>query len=107
MIQRPISNVAGSGTDPSLWSVRKAVYGDQIFYDTKTLNDAFHKGDLKPLPHPKADNITWASRDEVGPPRPLDDRAGPRNVAFDGARLQAEYVVSHFQVLSRYHFLSV
>ena len=50
--------------------------------------EVWKNGTLKP--EPTADLSDWASRSIKGQRRDLDDRAGPRSVAFDGPRYRVD-----------------
>ncbi|KAJ7683677.1 amine oxidase catalytic domain-containing protein [Mycena rosella] len=79
--------------DPTEWHLIRMVYNRQMFVTVDEFLEAFQNGTLKRSTHPdfpSADEDTWASRERKGAPRDLDDRAGPRQVSFNGPRYRVD-----------------
>lgn len=77
-----------TGTDDSLWGVRKVWYNGQLFDTLEAFERAWRDGSLKQSDKVRVDDGTWMTRARHGPERDLDDRAGPQSVSFDGARFR-------------------
>lgn len=72
-----------TGTDPSLYKILKIVHNGKAYDSIPEVFAAWHRGEMVRT----VDDISdWASRAIQGKQRDLDDRAGPRQVMFDGAR---------------------
>ncbi|KAJ7472719.1 amine oxidase catalytic domain-containing protein [Mycena latifolia] len=79
--------------DPTEWSLLRMVYNRQMFASIDEFMDAYTSGALKrssPPDVPADDEETWASRARRGAPRDLDERAGPRQVSFNGPRYRVD-----------------
>lgn len=72
-----------TGTDPSTYKILKIVHNRTAYSSIPEVFAAWHRGELR---RTIDDKSTWASRAIQGKQRDLDDRAGPRQVMFDGAR---------------------
>jgi len=86
-----------SGSDPSLWKLSKLVYDGQVFSNTTEFMDAFHNGELKPVPtiSPEESDLSWSTRVRKGPKRDLDDLPGPRAVSFGGVRFRVDQATQY------------
>ncbi|KAG8892264.1 hypothetical protein FRB99_002842, partial [Tulasnella sp. 403] len=82
--------VDASGTDASLWSVRKIVYNNQVFTSVDDFYNAWKSGTLKKGVKPDLKDSKWADRNHQGSERPLDDRATPRVTSFEGSRVKVD-----------------
>lgn len=79
-----------SGTDPSTYRALRYVHDGKMYRTIDNLRSAWQRGELK-RSHPDQDD-SWATRrrHERATNFDLDDRAGPRRVAFDGARFKVD-----------------
>ncbi|KAG0703836.1 copper amine oxidase [Suillus ampliporus] len=82
-----------SGTDPSKWDQRKIVYNHQVFDTAESFMDAFHNGTLKRVPPvtEQEEDLSWSTRERIGPLRDLDNLPGPRSVSFAGLRFRIDH----------------
>ncbi|KAJ6544977.1 amine oxidase catalytic domain-containing protein [Mycena vulgaris] len=79
--------------DPSEWYLIRMVYNRQMFTTTEEFMEAYLNGTLKRSNHPdtpSADEETWSGRERKGAKRDLDERAGPRQVSFNGPRYRVD-----------------
>ncbi|KAJ7212859.1 copper amine oxidase [Mycena haematopus] len=79
--------------DPSEWYLVRMVYNRQVFDTTEDFLEAYSNGTLKrssPPDIPGSDEEAWAARGRRGNKRDLDERAGPRQVSFNGARYRVD-----------------
>ncbi|KAF7374336.1 Amine oxidase catalytic domain-containing protein [Mycena sanguinolenta] len=79
--------------DPSEWYLIRMVYNRQVFNTTEDFLEAYLNGTLKRsnLPDvPSSGEEAWAGRERRGHKRDLDERAGPRQVSFNGARYRVD-----------------
>ncbi|KAJ7253466.1 amine oxidase catalytic domain-containing protein [Mycena rebaudengoi] len=79
--------------DPSEWHVIRMVYNRQMFATVEEFLEAYRNGTLKrsaPPEAPSTEEETWAGRQRRGTPRDLDDRAGPRQISFNGPRYRVD-----------------
>ncbi|KAJ7814419.1 amine oxidase catalytic domain-containing protein [Mycena olivaceomarginata] len=75
--------------DPSEWYLIRMVYNRQVFATTEEFLEAYPNGTLKrssPPETPGAGEQSWSGRERRGRKRDLDERAGPRQVSFNGLR---------------------
>ncbi|KAJ7081806.1 amine oxidase catalytic domain-containing protein [Mycena belliarum] len=82
-----------SSMDPNEWHLIRMVYNRQMFSTVDDFLDAYTNGSLKRSTRPdvpSADEETWTGRQRQGPPRDLDERAGPRQVSFNGPRYRVD-----------------
>lgn len=66
-----------------MYKILKIVHNKKSYNNIDEVFEAWHRGDLV---RTVDDTTNWASRAIQGKQRDLDDRAGPRQVMFDGAR---------------------
>ncbi|KAJ6512644.1 amine oxidase catalytic domain-containing protein [Mycena sanguinolenta] len=81
--------------NPSEWYLIRMVYNRQVFNTTDDFLHAYLNGTLKrsnPPDIPTSDEEAWAGRQRRGLKRDLDERAGPRQVSFNGARYRVDKV---------------
>ncbi|KAJ7763953.1 amine oxidase catalytic domain-containing protein [Mycena maculata] len=74
---------------PSEWYLVRMVYNRQVFTTTQEFLEAYLNGTLKrssPPYSPVGEEESWAGRERKGRKRDLDERAGPRQVSFNGPR---------------------
>ncbi|KAJ7111935.1 amine oxidase catalytic domain-containing protein [Mycena epipterygia] len=79
--------------DPSEWYLIRMVYNRQVFTTTEEFMEAYLNGTLKRSSRPDdpaADEETWSGRERRGAKRDLDERAGPRQVSFNGPRYRVD-----------------
>ncbi|KAJ7644759.1 amine oxidase catalytic domain-containing protein [Roridomyces roridus] len=79
--------------DPKEWYLIRMVYNRQVFKNTDEFIEAYRNGTLKRSKAPDVpptSETTWADRARRGAPRDLDDRAGPRQVSFNGPRYRVD-----------------
>ncbi|KAF7289645.1 Amine oxidase catalytic domain-containing protein [Mycena chlorophos] len=77
--------------DPDEWYLISMVYNRQVFSSVSEFMDAYNNGTLKRSKHPDPPvDEPWAARDRRGTPRDLDERAGPRQVSFNGPRFRVD-----------------
>ncbi|KAJ7340875.1 amine oxidase catalytic domain-containing protein [Mycena albidolilacea] len=79
--------------DPSEWYLIRMVYNRQVFATTEEFLEAYSNGTLKrssPPETPGADEQSWPGRERRGRKRDLDERAGPRQVSFNGPRYRVD-----------------
>ncbi|KAJ7679225.1 amine oxidase catalytic domain-containing protein [Mycena polygramma] len=79
--------------DPSQWYLMRMVYNRQMFTTTKEFLEAYSNGTLKRSSRPdapKAEEESWSGRERKGLQRDLDERAGPRQVSFNGPRYRVD-----------------
>ncbi|KAJ6619998.1 amine oxidase catalytic domain-containing protein [Mycena sp. CBHHK59/15] len=79
--------------DPSEWYLIRMVYNRQMFTTTEEFMAAYLDGTLKRSSAPDApstEEISWASRERKGAKRDLDERAGPRQISFNGPRYRVD-----------------
>ncbi|KAJ6512626.1 amine oxidase catalytic domain-containing protein, partial [Mycena sanguinolenta] len=79
--------------DPSEWYLIRMVYNRQVFNTTEDFLQAYSDGTLKrssSTETPSSDEEAWAGRQRRGRKRDLDERAGPRQVSFNGARYRVD-----------------
>ncbi|KAJ7015772.1 amine oxidase catalytic domain-containing protein [Mycena alexandri] len=77
----------------SEWYLIRMVYNRQVFATTAEFLEAYSNGTLKrssPPDIPTADEEFWAGRARRGQKRDLDERAGPRQVSFNGPRYRVD-----------------
>ncbi|KAJ6512637.1 amine oxidase catalytic domain-containing protein [Mycena sanguinolenta] len=81
--------------NPSEWYLIRMVYNRQVFNTIEDFLQAYMNGTLKrssPPETPNSDEVAWAGRQRRGRKRDLDERAGPRQVSFNGARYRVDKV---------------
>ncbi|KAJ7196797.1 amine oxidase catalytic domain-containing protein [Mycena pura] len=79
--------------DPAAWYLVRMVYNRQVFATTEEFLAAYWNGTLQRSARPDvppASEETWAGRERKGLKRDLDDRAGPRQVSFNGPRFRVD-----------------
>ncbi|KAJ7759342.1 amine oxidase catalytic domain-containing protein [Mycena maculata] len=79
--------------DPAEWYLIRMVYNRQVFATTEDFMEAYSNGTLKRSRSPDApaaDEEAWAGRERRGAKRDLDERAGPRQVSFNGPRYKID-----------------
>ncbi|KAJ6507694.1 amine oxidase catalytic domain-containing protein [Mycena vitilis] len=79
--------------DPSQWHLMRMVYNRQMFTTTEEFLEAYSNGTLKRSSRPdapKAEEESWSGRERRGLKRDLDERAGPRQVSFNGPRYRVD-----------------
>ncbi|KAJ7767175.1 amine oxidase catalytic domain-containing protein [Mycena metata] len=77
----------------SEWYLIRMVYNRQMFATTAEFLEAYSNGTLKrssPPDTPTVDEESWATRARRGRKRDLDERAGPRQVSFNGPRYRVD-----------------
>ncbi|KAJ7168667.1 amine oxidase catalytic domain-containing protein [Mycena filopes] len=82
-----------SAPEPAGWFLVRMVYNRQVFGTTEEFLQAYTNGTLKRshMPDaPSAEEASWASRARRGTKRDLDERAGPRQVSFNGPRYRVD-----------------
>jgi len=85
-----------TSSDPSEWRLLKMVYNRQVFSSTEEFMEAFRSGTLKRSSLPESskdeplDYLSWVTRERRGTKRDLDERAGPRQVSFNGPRYRVD-----------------
>ncbi|KAF7325587.1 Amine oxidase catalytic domain-containing protein [Mycena kentingensis (nom. inval.)] len=82
-----------TSTNPDEWYLVRMVYNRQVFKTTKEFLEAYNNGTLQRSAHPDAPTSSdsgWAARDRRGTVRDLDERAGPRQVSFNGPRFRVD-----------------
>ncbi|KAJ7846914.1 amine oxidase catalytic domain-containing protein [Mycena leptocephala] len=78
---------------PSEWYLVRMVYNRQVFSTTQEFLEAYLNGTLKrssPPYAPVGEEESWAGRERKGHKRDLDERAGPRQVSFNGPRYRVD-----------------
>ncbi|KAJ6561792.1 amine oxidase catalytic domain-containing protein [Mycena capillaripes] len=79
--------------DPAEWYLIRMVYNRQVFATTEEFLEAYSNGTLKRSSRPDAPTVeeeSWSGRERKGTPRDLDERAGPRQVSFNGPRYRVD-----------------
>ncbi|KAJ7157647.1 amine oxidase catalytic domain-containing protein [Mycena crocata] len=79
--------------DPSEWYLIRMVYNRQVFATREEFMQAYTNGTLKRSKKPDTpgvDEETWSGRERRGTPRDLGERAGPRQVSFNGPRYRVD-----------------
>ncbi|KAJ7741169.1 amine oxidase catalytic domain-containing protein [Mycena maculata] len=79
--------------DAAEWYLVRMVYNRQAFATTKDFLEAYRNGTLKRSKSPDApaaDEESWAGLKRRGAKRDLDERAGPRQVSFNGPRFRID-----------------
>ncbi|KAF8176144.1 amine oxidase catalytic domain-containing protein [Mycena galopus ATCC 62051] len=79
--------------DPTEWYLLRMVYNRQVFATTEDFLAAYLNGTLKRSSRPdtpEGDEKSWAGRQRRGLKRDLDERAGPRQVSFNGPRYRVD-----------------
>ncbi|KAJ7447063.1 amine oxidase catalytic domain-containing protein [Mycena galericulata] len=79
--------------DPAEWYLIRMVYNRQVFSTTQEFMEAHTNGTLKRSNTPDApvgDEESWSGRERRGAKRDLDERAGPRQVSFNGPRYRVD-----------------
>ncbi|KAK7006189.1 amine oxidase catalytic domain-containing protein [Favolaschia claudopus] len=79
--------------DPAEWYLIRMVYNRQAFASVEDFLGAYSNGTLKrssPPDIPNSGEEAWAGRERRGNKRDLDERAGPRQVSFNGPRYRVD-----------------
>ncbi|CAK5268221.1 unnamed protein product [Mycena citricolor] len=82
-----------TSTNPDEWYLVHLVYNSQMFKTVSSFLEAYDNGTLKRSPAPevaKPGEEGWAARARKGDKRDLDERAGPRQVSFNGPRYRVD-----------------
>lgn len=78
-----------TGTDLSQFKILSIVHNNKIYENTTCLRSAWVKGELKRTS--LDDDTSWTTRRVKGKTLDLDDRAGPRQMNFDGIRYRVDF----------------
>ncbi|KAJ7067387.1 amine oxidase catalytic domain-containing protein [Mycena amicta] len=82
-----------TSSNPDEWYLISMVYNRQVFSSTAKFLEAYTNGTLKRSKQPEVPapgEEAWAARGRRGTPRDLDERAGPRQVSFNGPRFRVD-----------------
>lgn len=79
-----------TGTDTSLYRALRYVHDGKVYDSTDDVVRAWKRGEMRRTDGNGMDDTAWTTRRPKGPARDLDDRSGPRSVAFDGRRFRVD-----------------